>query len=70
MTRVAQKQPKGGCDFHSGEQNELEDITTNIELESIRPIGNRPPKLWRIKTKLKTPWQLMWDHIDFFFMKL
>jgi len=37
--------------FHSGEQNELENITKNIEQEIVWPIENHPPKLWHIKTE-------------------
>jgi hypothetical protein len=53
--------PKEVMTFHSGEQNELEGITKNIELKTIQPIGNHPPKLWHIKIELETPQESMWD---------
>ncbi len=37
--------PKEVVTFHSGEQNKLEDVIENIELETIPPIENHPPKL-------------------------
>jgi hypothetical protein len=47
--------------FHSGEQNDLEDVTKNTELETIQPIRNHPLKLRHIKTKQKAPQESMWD---------
>jgi hypothetical protein len=37
--------------FHSEEQNELENITKNIESKTIQPTENYPSKLQRIKTE-------------------
>jgi hypothetical protein len=42
------KQPKIGIEeamtFHSGEQNELEDIIEYTKPKIVQPIGNHPPK--------------------------
>ncbi len=43
--------PQDVVTFHSGEQNELKDITKNTKLKTIRPTRNYPSKLWHIKTK-------------------
>jgi hypothetical protein len=50
--------------FHTGEKNELEDITENIEPKIVWPTKNHPPKLQRVKTKSKNSWELIWDHIE------
>jgi len=42
---------KEATTFHSGEQNELENITKNIKPKTIQPTKNHPPKLRHIKTK-------------------
>jgi len=47
--------PKEVATFHSGEKNELEDVTKNNKPK------NHPPKLRCIKTKPKTPWEPIWD---------
>jgi hypothetical protein len=39
-----------------GSKNELEDVTKNIELETIQPIGNHPSELRHIKIELETPY--------------
>jgi hypothetical protein len=49
--------------FHNGEQNELEDVTKNIESKIIRPTENHPLGLRCIKTKPKTPQESLWDPI-------
>jgi len=37
--------------FHSGEKNELEDVTKNTKPKTIRPTKSHPPELQHIETK-------------------
>ncbi len=50
--------------FHNAEQNELEDVLENIKPKTIWPPRNHPLKLKCVKTKLETPWELIWDPIE------
>jgi hypothetical protein len=43
--------PKEVMTFHIGKLNKLGDVK-NTKLKIVRPIGNHPPELWHIKTKL------------------
>jgi hypothetical protein len=55
--------PQEVVTFHSGEQNELEDVTKYTKSKIIQPTRNHPAKLRHIKTEPKTPWESMWDLI-------
>jgi hypothetical protein len=41
--------------FHNGEENELEDVTKNTKLKTIRPTINHPLELQCLTIKPKTP---------------
>jgi len=50
--------------FHSGEHNELEDITKNSKPKTVWSIENHPLELQRIKTEPKTWRESIWDLIE------
>jgi hypothetical protein len=55
--------PEESMTFHSGEQNELEDVTKNTKSKIVQPTRNHPLELWRIKIEAEIPWEPIWDLI-------